>query len=218
MDGREHPAVENELSSDFAKTIEIFAHSVHRKYPCTELDDLKQAGLEGWCQAKNTYDSSKGTKFRTWAELRIRGAQIDYARRESRAARVRRSVEAVAAEVVEEVEAETSSATERFMLRVAALINGAAADLVLVDSAASTPESAYEEREIAVRFAQAVAELPARQKQFLELSLRDGLSNNEIAARCGVAKSTVSHARETTRRHLQRQMLGAFEDGTESDR
>jgi RNA polymerase sigma factor (sigma-70 family) len=145
-------------------------------------------------------------------------SEIDYARRESRAARVRRSVDAVVAEVIDEVEAETSSATERFMLRVAALINGAAADLVLVDSATATPESAYEEREIAHRFAQAITELPARQRQFLELSLREGLSNNEVAVRCGVAKSTVSDARETTRRHLQRRMLSTFEDGPEGDR
>jgi RNA polymerase sigma factor for flagellar operon FliA len=218
MDDREHPAVDNDVSKDFARTIDIFARSVHRQYPCAEIDDLKQAGLEGWWRAKNTYDASKGTKFRTWAELRIKGAQIDYARRESRAARVRRSVEAVATETLDEVDSGTSSAAERFMMRVSALINGVAADLALVDAAAKTPESAYEEREIALRFAQALTELPPRQKEFLELSLREGLSNNEIAARCGVAKSTVSHARETTRQHLQRRMLDAFDQGIKGDR
>ena len=46
-----------------------------------ELDDLLQVGLLGLLQAKESYDSSHGASFGTYAAIRIKGAMLDEVRR-----------------------------------------------------------------------------------------------------------------------------------------
>lgn len=45
--------------------------------PGIELDDLIQSGMMGLIEAADRYDSSKEIKFKTFAELRIKGAMLD---------------------------------------------------------------------------------------------------------------------------------------------
>ncbi len=45
--------------------------------PNIELDDLVQAGMIGLMEAADKYDPAKETKFKTFAELRIKGAMLD---------------------------------------------------------------------------------------------------------------------------------------------
>jgi RNA polymerase sigma factor (sigma-70 family) len=49
--------------------------------PSVDLDDLTQAGAIGLMQAASSFDASRGIKFATYAEFRIRGAMLDYLRR-----------------------------------------------------------------------------------------------------------------------------------------
>ncbi|NOQ46518.1 MAG: FliA/WhiG family RNA polymerase sigma factor, partial [Desulfobulbaceae bacterium] len=44
-------------------------------------DDMKSAAMEGLIDAANKFDASKGAKFRTFAEYRIRGAILDEMRK-----------------------------------------------------------------------------------------------------------------------------------------
>ena len=46
-----------------------------------ELDDLMQVGLIGLIQASESYDSSKGASFATYATIRVKGAMLDEVRR-----------------------------------------------------------------------------------------------------------------------------------------
>lgn len=64
--------------------VKKIAHSLKAKLPSTvELDDLIQSGLIGLLDAKNTYLSSKGAAFETYAGIKIRGAMIDNFRKNS---------------------------------------------------------------------------------------------------------------------------------------
>jgi RNA polymerase sigma factor for flagellar operon FliA len=48
--------------------------------PHVESDDLVSSGVVGLLDALERFDSSRGIKFKTYAEFRIRGAMLDYLR------------------------------------------------------------------------------------------------------------------------------------------
>jgi RNA polymerase sigma factor for flagellar operon FliA len=48
--------------------------------PHIELDDLISSGMVGLLDALDRFDGSRGIKFKTYAEFRIRGAMLDYLR------------------------------------------------------------------------------------------------------------------------------------------
>lgn len=56
-------------------TVKMFPSHVDR-------DDLLGVGYLGLVEAAQRFDPEKGVKFETWAELRIRGAVLDYARKQ----------------------------------------------------------------------------------------------------------------------------------------
>ena len=50
---------------------------IYRLPPNVELDDLKSAGFIGLIDAIEKYSDDKGTPFKVYAEIRIRGAIMD---------------------------------------------------------------------------------------------------------------------------------------------
>ncbi len=48
--------------------------------PHIEMDDLVSSGIVGLLDAMDRFDPSRGIKFKTYAEFRIRGAMLDYLR------------------------------------------------------------------------------------------------------------------------------------------
>ena len=218
MDEREQSPTNDDLAVDFATTIEIFARAVYRQYTCTRLDDLMQAGYEGLCQARGSFNHAMGVKFRTWAETRINGAMIDYARRESRARRVSRCLESAVQSAAEDTAAALRTGPASFALRVSALIRFGASAYKLSDPASDSPESAYEAHEAVRRFESALPLLPPREREYLQLSLVEGLTNNEIAQRWGVTKSTVSHTRITAQNRLKDIFSGEMEQPSDGGR
>jgi RNA polymerase sigma factor for flagellar operon FliA len=48
--------------------------------PSVEADDLHSAGVMGLIDAAQKYDAGREARFRTYAELRVRGAMLDYLR------------------------------------------------------------------------------------------------------------------------------------------
>jgi len=206
MDERKHPIANNELMQEFAQTIEIFANLALRQYECAELDDLLQAGHEGLLQACQGYDPQRGVEFRTFAELRIRGAILDEARRENRARRVRSALEDAVREAIEGEIAELTfrgRGTLPFMRRMHGIVDAALAKFVRSAPEIYDPDRAYEDREAALRLEEGLATLRPRVREYLHLHLRAGLSNNEIAERWGVGKPAVSAARHEAERSLR---------------
>jgi RNA polymerase sigma factor for flagellar operon FliA len=58
--------------------------------PCITLDDLISAGMVGLIQAVDRFDSSRGAKFKTYAQHRIHGAMLDFLREEDPLSRTER--------------------------------------------------------------------------------------------------------------------------------
>ncbi|HUH36318.1 MAG TPA: RNA polymerase sigma factor FliA [Spongiibacteraceae bacterium] len=62
--------------------VKRIAHHLMARLPASvQVDDLLQAGMVGLLEAARNYDSSKGASFETYAGIRIRGAMIDDVRR-----------------------------------------------------------------------------------------------------------------------------------------
>ena len=72
------------LVKDIAKRFQC------RVPPCITLDDLVSAGMVGLIQAVDRFDSSRGLKFKTYAQHRIHGAMLDFLREEDPLSRTER--------------------------------------------------------------------------------------------------------------------------------
>ena len=66
----------------YAPLVKRIAHHIMARMPASvQVEDLIQAGLVGLLEASRNYDVSKGASFETYAGIRIRGSMIDDVRR-----------------------------------------------------------------------------------------------------------------------------------------
>jgi len=69
------------IVEEFLPGIRIHAARLKLRIPPhIEIDDLVSSGVVGLLDALNRFDDSRGIKFKTYAEFRIRGAMLDYLR------------------------------------------------------------------------------------------------------------------------------------------
>ncbi len=68
----------DELILEHLPQIKYIAHRISAKLPAhVELNDLVSAGVLGLLDAVEKFDPSRGVKFKTYAELRVKGAILD---------------------------------------------------------------------------------------------------------------------------------------------
>jgi RNA polymerase sigma factor FliA len=68
----------DEMILEHMPQIRFIAQRISAKLPASvELDDLISAGVLGLIDALDKFDTERGVKFKTYAELRIRGAILD---------------------------------------------------------------------------------------------------------------------------------------------
>jgi RNA polymerase sigma factor for flagellar operon FliA len=88
MKGLYNQIVENDAKEDFTKRdrliienaplVKYIAHRIAMRLPPQiEVDDLINSGVLGLMDAIEKFDSSKEVKFKTYAEIRIKGAILD---------------------------------------------------------------------------------------------------------------------------------------------
>jgi RNA polymerase sigma factor for flagellar operon FliA len=192
-----------------------------------DLGDLVQDGVLGLIDAAQRYDESRGIKFETFAERRVRGAMIDALRREAwprGVRRQRRELEAARESLRRELGHEPSVADlaarvgsdEKRLNRTIVRINTiestsplASADhhdestlpAVLVPSEPEAPDTAFERTEVQDRVRAAIATLPPRERKLIGLYYFGEVTMKEIGAQLGVNESRVSqlHARAIQR-------------------
>ncbi len=71
-----------QLVEEYAPIIKYIAQRMAMKLPATvEVGDLIDAGVIGLLDAVEKYNPSKGVKFKTYAEYRIKGAMLDELRK-----------------------------------------------------------------------------------------------------------------------------------------
>jgi len=161
--------------------------------------DLDGAGYLALCQAAHRFDPRRKTDFKTYAIATIRGAMLEYLRREDWVPRKVRARERAAQRRGEEFPLVRTCSLEELL---------EAADLTLADTVAG-PERTEEpalHRLTAARIAAALGELPPRQREIVRRHFWQDQSYRAIAAAVGRAESTVcldlARARVALRRAL----------------
>lgn len=198
------------------------AKKIARRLPRqVEVDDLVGAGALGLVDAARKFDASRAS-FESYAELRIRGAILDYLRGldfmpRSQRARARRIDEASRdltamngrAPETREV-AERTGLTEREVLsgRIVSSIvsmDQDALDQLSVDG--RTPGEPLERRELRARLSQAIALLPERTRRLLALYYVDEKTLKEIGVAFGVTESRACQLHSQAITKLRAEMI-----------
>ncbi len=209
-----------------------FVESLARRMASTmphsiDLGDLVQDGVLGLIDAAHRFDGTRGIKFETFAERRVRGAMIDALRRDAwprGVRRVRRELEAAREELRRELGAEPTlsdlarrvgadeARLERTIVRINTIestsplanvdsLNSASLPAVLVPSEPPSPDRLYEQTEIRARVRAALDRLPVRERRIVSLYYFGEATMKEIGEQIGVNESRVSqlHARAMQR-------------------
>ena len=208
--------------------VESLARRVASSMPHSiEISDLVQDGMIGLIDAARRYDESRGIKFETFAERRVRGAMIDALRRDAwprGVRRQRRELEAAREELRRELGSEPSLADlaarmgsdearlGRTILRINTIestspfsaaenVDGSMLPAALVPSEPTAPDKAFEQQEVRDRIRGAIASLPARERKVIGLYYYAEATMKQIGAEIGVNESRVSqlHARAIQR-------------------
>ena len=186
--------------------------------PSVDRDDLIGAGVLGLLDAVDKYDSSRGVLFKTYAEMRVRGAMLDslrdldWAPRSMR--RRAREVEAAYAQIErewnrpareEEVAALLNMTLQEFHTLLGDLRGLTVTGLEVEEDddtearlrqlpadSSLTPLALYETTESRERLAAAVELLPERERQVVALYYLEELTMKEIGAVLNVTESRVS--------------------------
>ncbi len=72
------PVDKEAMVIEYAPMVKHIANRLAARLPANfQLDDLIQAGMIGLLEAMEKYDETRGAKFKTYAEIRVRGAMLD---------------------------------------------------------------------------------------------------------------------------------------------
>jgi RNA polymerase sigma factor for flagellar operon FliA len=199
-----------------------------------DLSDLVQDGVIGLIDAAHRFDDSRGIKFETFAERRIRGAMIDALRKDAwprGVRRVRRELEAAREKLRASLGHEPSLADlaqaigsdEKRLGKTIVRINtiestspfSSAENIdetqlpaVMVPAEPERPDMQYERDEVKTRVRNAIATLPAREQRVIALYYYNEVTMKDIGSELGVNESRVSQLHARAIRRL-RDALGA---------
>lgn len=211
-------AASDNLIEQYAPLVKRIAQHLLARLPASVmLDDLIQAGMIGLLEAAKKYDESKGASFETYAGIRIRGAIIDEVRRGDWTPRsVHRNSRRIS-ETIQLLEGRLGRAVSDREIATEMAISVADYHALLKDSAdsrlfsldeltgtdsdqapeqlsnaAPSPLQDTEKQAFASALAQAIDNLPEREKLVLALYYDEELNLKEIGEVLGVSESRVS--------------------------
>ena len=219
LDGQARHASDREaLIEAHLPQVKFIAERLAAKLPpSVDRDDLIGAGVLGLLDAVDKYDPARGVMFKTYAEMRVRGAMLDslrgldWAPRSMR--RRAREVEATYRELERTLgraaeEEEVCAALGLSVTDFHALLNELRGLTVvgfegdddeestgirqIPDDPANDPLSRYAEAEACDRLAKAIDCLPERERQVVTLYYVEELTMKETGAVLGVTESRVS--------------------------
>ena len=230
------------MKSSQAKRVEAglpFVEALARRMASTmphsiDISDLVQDGVIGLIDAANRFDDSRGIKFETFAERRIRGAMIDALRKDAwprGVRRVRRELEAAREKLRATLGHEPSLADlaqavgsdekrlGKTIVRIntiestspfsnADTVDESQLPAVLVPAEPERPDLQYEKDEVKNRVRNAIATLPPREQRVIALYYYSEVTMKDIGAELGVNESRVSQLHARAIRRL-REALGA---------
>lgn len=210
---------QTELIERYAPLVKRIAYHMLARLPASvQVDDLMQAGMIGLLEASKKYDASKGASFETFAGIRIRGSMLDEVRKGDWAPRSVHRNSRMVSEAIRKVEARTGRDAKD--QEVAAELQLSLDDYygILGDTLGSRlfsfddllhdsehggvhedhgvaqyePARDMEEERFQAALADAIANLPERERLVLALYYDEELNLKEIGEVLGVSESRVS--------------------------
>jgi RNA polymerase sigma factor for flagellar operon FliA len=230
----------NELIVAHLGLVKVLASRLARRVPSqVEVSELVSAGIVGLVDAARRYEPSLGVPFDAFARRRVHGAMLDslrgldWAPRSVR--RMRRDLDGAIAKLrgqsqreptEEEIAKELNlgeAAYNRMLEQVRALDVGAVrqanpkgATSLVLELAIDPDESPYqriERAELRKHLAQAIAELPERERKVLALYYEHELTLAEIGEVIGVGESRVSQIRTQATARLRTRLRETLQIG-----
>jgi len=204
---------------DYAPLVKRIAYHMMVRMPaCVQVDDLIQAGMIGLLEAVQKYDATRGASFETYAGIRIRGAIVDEMRRGDWAPRsVHRNARLIAkairtiearlgrdaqdAEIAAELDLplndyhamlKDASSARLFSYEETFGDEDSNIDASESSSAFASPLDGLQRDSLKQSLAQAITELPERERLVLALYYDEELNLKEIGLVLGVSESRVS--------------------------
>ncbi|MDA8483488.1 RNA polymerase sigma factor FliA [Pseudomonas resinovorans] len=210
---------QHQLIERYAPLVKRIAYHLLARLPASvQVEDLMQSGMIGLLEASKKYDGSKGASFETYAGIRIRGAMLDEVRKGDWAPRsVHRNTRMVS-DAIRTIEARTGRDAKD--QEVAAELGLSLEDYygILSDTLGSrlfsfddllqegehgslredagvtqfSPSHDLEDERFQAALADAIANLPERERLVLALYYDEELNLKEIGEVLGVSESRVS--------------------------
>ena len=208
-------ASERALVTQHAELVKRIAYHLAARLPSSvDVDDLMQAGVIGLLDAARHYNSSRGASFETYAGIRIRGAMRDELRRNDWAPRSVHRRARDAAVAIHDLEQTTGRAAREADIAQKLGIaleeyrqiahDASRCHVLSMDARGPDDEDGIEYAETAEgpidqlqreefqnELAQAIAEMPERERLVLSLYYTDELNLREIGAVLEVSESRV---------------------------
>ena len=220
-----HTTCSNDQALAYMPLVRTVARRLHRSFPQhVELDDLVSAGTLGLLDAIRKYQPGRDASFKGYAQVRIRGAildslrELDWGTRELRR-RGREIQKAIAscehrlgrapeeAEIAAELGISTLALRESLgdlhQLEIGSLHAECGADTdeqeISFVADPSEPGALFHcmRGELRQRLAEAIEQLPERERLVITLSYHEELTLKEIGAVLGVVESRASELRSS---------------------
>ncbi len=185
-----------------------------------EFDEIMSWGIDGLLDAVRKYDASKGTHFQTYARIRIRGAILDQLRSLDWVSRTTRQKANQLVRKIQELEHSLGRQATQDELAASLGLNleklhelmGEVGDLALVSledvafgrnservsfedymaAPGGDPIAALLSQERAGAVAEAIRQLPGKERLVMPLYYNGELTMKEVGARLGITESRVS--------------------------
>ena len=211
---------QHRLIDQYAPLVKRIAYHLLARLPASvQVDDLIQAGMIGLLEAAKKYDAGKGASFETYAGIRIRGTMLDDVRKGDWAPRSVHRNSRMVSEAIRAIEAKTGRDAKDH--EVAAelklsldeyygilgdtlgsrlfsfddlLQDGGEHEGLHEDGASGSmePSRDLEDERFQAALAEAIGNLPEREKLVLSLYYDEELNLKEIGEVLGVSESRVS--------------------------
>ena len=209
-----------ELHLPFARSI---AAQVRRERAGADLDlgDMHQNAAVGLMQAIDRFDASQGTGFKAFASRRISGAVIDGISESSELRRQASFKQRQRTERIRSILSRRPTAPETPEAALEALTElaielavGLIAETLVPSETANTENAipdAYDSvawQEMVHRIGEAVATLPERDRNVIELHYKGGLEFARIAEALGLSKGRISQIHAAALGRLREQLPG----------
>jgi RNA polymerase sigma factor FliA len=225
----------NHRIAEHAPLVKRIAYHMMIRMPASvQVEDLIQAGMIGLIEAAQKYDATRGASFETYAGIRIRGAIVDEMRRGDWVPRsvhrnARRITQAIAAVEArkgrdaqdKEVAAELGVTLDEYFLMLQDS-NGSRlfsyeetfgeedSDIDASESSSAfvSPLEGLQRDSLKKALAQAITQLPERERMVLALYYNEELNLKEIGLVMGVSESRVSQIHSQAAARLKVRLSG----------